>query len=464
LAGIGFQLKKLLGRRSLLGSTLAYGYAAVISTGPWLMAILALGGLTLVVPAAVSEREMWLFRAIVIFAYAVSFVMLGPYQLPLTRHLADRIYLKDYKSIVPIFFTSLLLGVSVQAVAAAFLFGWADAPPLFTVLAVALTVVISLVWHAMIFLSAARDYASIVKAFAIGVAASLGAGWFLGTRMGGVGSLMGFLAGQALLWFLLMRRVLAEFLPTDRVFDMSAIGALKRFPALAVAGLFYNAGLWIDKVVYWEGAGMTVSGILRAYPPYDTALFVAYLSTVPAFSVFLVRVETEFYDEYRRFYATILAKRTYPEIAGVHAQMGRVIGRGLLSVLKLQGTVTALCLLFSGSLVQLLGLDPACLGIFRIGLLSALAHVLFQFTLVILLYFDARGLALGISAAFCLLNAGLSALALKLGYAFTGYGILLACMISFALAYAALVHLFRRLPFLTFARQPIQAPGPEPSA
>lgn len=50
MAGIGFELRKMLKRDSLLGLLRAYTYAGIISSGPWILSIvgiLLIGILTL---------------------------------------------------------------------------------------------------------------------------------------------------------------------------------------------------------------------------------------------------------------------------------------------------------------------------------------------------------------------------------------------------------------------------------
>ena len=46
MAGIGFELKKLFQKKGVLNTAKAYGYTAVISTGPMLLGVLLLYGIT----------------------------------------------------------------------------------------------------------------------------------------------------------------------------------------------------------------------------------------------------------------------------------------------------------------------------------------------------------------------------------------------------------------------------------
>jgi uncharacterized membrane protein len=56
MAGIGFELRKLLKRDSLLGLMQAYTYAGIIGSGPWVLSIVGiliiglLSSLSVVVP------------------------------------------------------------------------------------------------------------------------------------------------------------------------------------------------------------------------------------------------------------------------------------------------------------------------------------------------------------------------------------------------------------------------------
>ena len=42
MAGIGFELRKLLNKRSYTGLLQAYAYAGIISSGPWVLSIVGI--------------------------------------------------------------------------------------------------------------------------------------------------------------------------------------------------------------------------------------------------------------------------------------------------------------------------------------------------------------------------------------------------------------------------------------
>src|SRR4029450_2297172 len=95
MAGIGFELRKILKRDNLLSLLQAYSYAAVISSGPWVLSIvgiLIIGILSysMVVPPTPITQ----FHVSVPYVTAVSLIFTGPFQLAFTRFAADRLFEK----------------------------------------------------------------------------------------------------------------------------------------------------------------------------------------------------------------------------------------------------------------------------------------------------------------------------------------------------------------------------------
>ena len=77
---------------------------------------------------------------------------------------------------------------------------------------------VSLIWLAMIFISAVKDYIQIVMAFAIGTAISIGGALWLSRSFGAEGHMLGYIAGQAVIFFWLVARLTSEF-PAGAIWD-----------------------------------------------------------------------------------------------------------------------------------------------------------------------------------------------------------------------------------------------------
>ena len=102
MAGIGFELRKMLKRDSLLGLLRAYTYAGIISSGPWILSIvgiLLIGILSL--PFVIPGSLITQFQVSVTYLIAVSLILTGPLQLAFTRFTSDRLFEKRDDLILP---------------------------------------------------------------------------------------------------------------------------------------------------------------------------------------------------------------------------------------------------------------------------------------------------------------------------------------------------------------------------
>jgi uncharacterized membrane protein len=189
---------------------------------------------------------------------------------------------------------------------------------------------------------------------------------------------------------------------------------------------------------------------LVVYPFYDSAMFIAYLSTVPAMAMFLFHSETRFYEHYSSFYRDIEHKASYAKIEHNHKAMVRSIFGSTGYFFLLQGCIVGLAALFAPIIVQLLNSDYLLVGMLRFGLIGAMFQVLTMFILVLLSYSDARRESLMIQVCFLVTNAALTFVSLQAGFSFYGYGYFLSTIITFLFALALLMRYFAKLPYHCF--------------
>ena len=93
MAGIGYELRKLLKHESLMALMRAYLYAGIISSGPWVLSIvgmLAIGMISVSVSA--EHRVITQFQVTVTHMIAASLILTGFAQLAFTRFVADRLF------------------------------------------------------------------------------------------------------------------------------------------------------------------------------------------------------------------------------------------------------------------------------------------------------------------------------------------------------------------------------------
>lgn len=453
MAGIGFALRKLARRDDLLGILQGYAHSALVSTGPWVFTVLSLATISVVANGSMALEDLNTFRLVVIYNFAFSLVGTGPVLMVATRFLADQIFLKKVDGVVGMFLGALGILCVVQfPVVAGFYFFYIDADPAMQLLAVTNYMVVTGVWLVGIFLTALKDYGAITLAFAVGMVVAAVTALLLAPAWGGAGLLLGFTAGLAAILFALVARLLSEY-PYRVERPFAFLSYFRRFWELSAAGLVLNLAIWVDKWIMWFAPerDLRVSGFI-SYPDYDTAMFLAYLTVIPAIAGFVVSVETSFFERYLHFYRDIQRHATFAQIEDNQRDLVSTVLRGLRNLVVLQGSITFLAIVLAPRLVATFGLPAAQLGMLRIGMLGSFFHALAVSLAVFLAYFDLRKPMLFVYVALLMTNVGFTLVTLRLGFPYYGYGYFLSALVTFAAAVIVLAYHLDRLPYLTFIR------------
>lgn len=451
MAGIGFALRKLARRDDLLGVLQGYAHSAFITSGPWMFTILALAGINLLGRDLVAAEELALFRVVVIYNFCFSVVFTGPLVLVATRYLADAIYSKEVDAAPGMLLATLGLGYAIAALTAGPFYIWFSALP--TAVMVGGLVNFFLVcgiWVVSIFLSALKDYLSVTVAFGVGMVIGVVTTALLGAFFGGAGMVWGFSLGLGSIQFGLIARVFAEYpYKVARLFAFLAY--FRRYWDLALIGLVANLAVWSDKWVMWfVPEREIVSGAMVIYTDYDSAMFVAYLTILPALTLFTVNIETRFFEHYQGFYRDIQQHATYDQIARNHRSIIGALLDSCRNLVILQGAMCAVTIFSAPAIVGALGLHYQQIGMFRFGVLGAFFQAMFLFCTVILAYFDLRRRNLAVQTLYLLGNGGFTLLFSDMGFAWYGYGYFLSSLVAFVVAYLMVADAVRRLPYFAF--------------
>ena len=307
----------------------------------------------------------------------------------------------------------------------------------------------------MIFLSAARDYFAIIKVFISGYLLAIIMGFGGAYYYGLDGLLWGFAVGLLFLGVLLCARVYQEF-PSRVRFDRGVLGYWRRMPWLVLCGFCYNAALWVDKIIFWIADGRKAAGgVLYAPADYDTCFFWAYLTIVPAMTLFLIRIETSFYSHYADYLGAVSGGASYWEIEQKCAIISDNLRLSISRLLKIQGGFTGLVIFIAPDLVRMLHMSSDLVIQLRYAFLAAFVQSLFLIMIIVILYFDLQKLAGLLTLAALILNTVFS-----LYFAFNhnilgGIGALAAFLIALLVGMYYFNRHMKDLIFETFARQRI---------
>lgn len=456
MAGIGFELRKLLNRKGYLGLFQGYLYAGLISSGPWILSILGVlligfFSLAMVVP----HYQIIQFQVSVTYLMALSLILTGFLQLAFTRFIADRLFEHKEYLVLANFHGAILITTCASGVVAglAALLLFPGESVVYRLLLTGTFVVMSDIWIAAIFLSGMKRYKAILVMFLIGYGITVLAS--LGLRPWGLeGLLGGFFIGQGILLYGMMVLVLRDFPGADFVrFDF--LQARKQYPSLIWIGFLYNLGIWSDKLIFWyyPHTSTAVIGPLRASEIYDFPIFLAYLSIIPGMAVFLVRMETDFVEYYEKFYNAVREGETLHYIEETRNQMVATIRQGVAEIVKIQGIAILLVFALGPTLLSALGISQLHLPLLYVDVVSAGLQVVFLGLLNVFFYLDRRRIVLGLTLLFLVANVALTSLSLKLGAPFFGYGFALAMLLTVTVAMMVLDRKIDSLEYETFMLQ-----------
>ncbi|MCB1236448.1 MAG: exopolysaccharide Pel transporter PelG [Verrucomicrobiae bacterium] len=437
MAGIGFEIRKMLAPASWHGTLRAYAYAGIISSGPWIISIVSIILLNALLQPLISESERTLFSTIVTHAYALALILTGALQFVLNRYAADRLSARDRMGILPSCVAALVLTAFLSLGAGGVLFGLLMPEPVGVRLgAISLFVYVSLIFVCANYLGVLQNYRGVVFGFACGYAVGCAAAWFGATRWGVTAALAGFAAGHLVLFVLLFGALRRELSGGAELASWSFLGHFRRYPGLALCGFLYNAGIWIDKILFWRFSehNIRVSGALRASLEYDLSIYLSLLSIVPGMAVFFLRLETDFAACFERFFDATNRGGTLGDIEARKADMVDSLRSGFAQLVSVQAVVTLSLLIYGQRIAEWLGIGAIQAGIFRVTLVGAFLLILFLAMLTILFYLDDRRGALVSCAVFALGNAGLSFATLRANEAWYGFGFVVAAGVAMFIA------------------------------
>ncbi|MBF0196513.1 MAG: exopolysaccharide Pel transporter PelG [Planctomycetes bacterium] len=454
MAGIGFKIQKLLAEDTYWGVVKGYFYSAVISSGPWLISIICIGTLGILYQPLIGHSEHHVFRGWVTYCYASSLVISGALQVLMTRYLSDCIYKNDDESIFSSFVSFSIPTFVLHFLSAVLFLYFCGFPVGFIYGGAFLYAIINEIWIAMIYLSAAKDFITIVVAYFIGAIMSIGGSYFLVEEHGLNGLVVGYTFGQTFLLAILTSRILLEF-PIGKLLNFDWLRYIITHPSLLLIGFFYNGAIWVDKIVFWVYQGEEIYPGIYSCSFYETPSFLAFVTIVPTLSIFLVRVETSFYRAYRMYYNKVVAKAGLKEILEEKKMLTESLRLSFYRLMLFQGLITSLSIFMAPEIVKYLNMEAYQLAVLRITILGAFIHALLMVIMIIILYFDWKGLALRVNMLFFFSNMILTWWIMDFDLSYQGYGYFFACLISFCYATLKFFQRFDDLEFITFTSQPL---------
>ena len=457
MAGIGFELRKLLEKDNYLGLCQAYAYAGIISSGPWVLSIIGIllvgfFSLGVVYPQMVIVQ----FQVSVTYLILSSLILTGFIQLGFTRFIADTLFRKQDDLVVPNFNGLLLLVTGVGGLCGilALFFLFSGMSMSYRMLMLSGFVILCAIWVATIFLSGMKQYKQIVALFGIGYAVTV-AGALLLRPLGMEGLLLGFVFGHLVLLGGMVGLILRTFPLQGEIiaFDFLRPGAM--YLTLIWSGFLYNLAVWTDKLMFWfnPDTSQHIIGPLRASLLYDLPIFLAYMAIIPGMAVLLGRIETDFVEYYEKFYDSVRGGGSLEQIENLRDNMLFTVRQGLFEIFKIQAITVILIFVLGEKLLVWIGISTLYLPLLYVDAVAVGLQVVLLGILNIFFYLDKRVIVTWLCLLFLVANAGLTWLSLQLGVSFYGYGFAVALLLTVLTGMHLLTRKLDVLEYETFMLQ-----------
>ena len=451
MAGIGFQLHKLIEDKSFLNKAKAYIFASIITSGPWILSVVCLALLGLLSTLFITSESFIIISITILYSFAFSIIITGPIQFVLTRYLADKEYLKQKEKMLSALFTALALTLFVSLAFAVPWYILNEGSWGLKIISISLFVIISSIWTMLDFLSCLKHYQSIVTAFLIGNGASVALLLLIGNFLQLEGALLGYTLGQLCILLLIIFTALREF-PLKGLFNRELLTYFGGFPYIFLTGIFYNLGLWIDKLLGWFILGEKVYGNFTAFNYYDTPVFIAYLCIIPSLAYFIIQSETKFYLVHRRFFDSI-THETLQKIVQYKNELIALLKKSVIKLFIVQFTTCLIGFILSDFIGAFFNLNPMSIDILRILFFAAGCQVAFLYIIIFLMYFDLSNISFFLVLTFFCLNFGFNILWINFPIFVYGLGYLLAIGITLIISVIVLFFSVSDIEYNIFLRQ-----------
>ncbi len=445
MAGIGFKLRKIFSENSMTAKLKGVLFATFTTIGPTLTFI----GMLLLINAGLnhfgaSEGDRLFFSASLFYLFLINLLISGATGTILSRFIADQINDGTVENVPAALIGSLVLVSSLAALAGGavtwLLWRHTAVAASYLLAYYALYLVIAITYAVMNFISAIKEYGRISLAYLVsillGIAAFFGFYLVLGQDLL-FSVLLGMLLAFSLIDIILIYLVLTFFKGSAQTYFLF-LGHFRRNLMLFWGGFLYMLTLYIPTLFFWFFSDLsTPVAIFRVAPAYDMAMFLAILANVSSTVIFVVKVETNFFEKYQR-YVSSLVHGTYRMIEKNRVQMVRTITLELFYIYEVQLIITLLLTSLGIIFLPMIGYGGLVLNYFPILGISLYTTSLMYFTTVFLYYFDDQAGSLMTMLVFFVVTLAATLIVLRLGISYFPLPLLAGGMASWIYAFLRL--------------------------
>lgn len=395
MAGIGFELNKMLEKKSVLTYTGYYAASAIIYVGPTILGIVLLAAVRILCDInGTSKADQDMIIVIISYSLIAAIAINNLFNLIITRYIADCIYNHKQRDVLPAMYGGILLQLGVGTLLYGLFVIFSGIDLITGILTFMMFSLFIVAWTMISFLSAVKDYRRILIYFVIGIVIAIGSGYVLiQTNMNPVHALLIMVIIGYGFMITAYHIVLTKYFTVRSNNFFGYTKYLKRYPALIAIGVFITIGMYFHMVWMWYSPfGVIVGGQLyRSLPIYDVPALFAFITTFFATINFSAQVEVNFYPFYRNYFDLLNGEGTIRQIDSAERSLTSTMWRELSYLTIKQLIFSVLVIALGAQLLDALGvvyLDTVSEGVFQTLCIGYGLYAVGNSIMLVLLYFS----------------------------------------------------------------------------
>lgn len=414
MAGIGFELRKIFGKKTLLSRTWGVIYASMVSVGSSLVFIILLFLVRFLMQYYhATELESLFFTSSFTYAFLVAILISAFMNTVVSRYISDQVFEgKEHDICASMFGTLTVSSVGAGIVALILCLGmyFHDGVPFQFLIAYYLLIILaSNVYNMITYVSALKEYMKVTLSYLAGVIITIvlfGVFYHVFHMHLIMAVYWALAAGFFCINLLLVNTCVKMFgAPSNQYFAFLAY--FKKYPKLLLSGCAYMVGFYISNIIYWHFSDMSVQiSIFKTAPNYDMAMFLAMVVNLSGMVIFEVKTETTFYEKYIE-YLSAINKGTYDLIESKRVALQNTISLQLFFLYEVQLIITIILICLANVFYPYLGLGSQILNLLLLLGMGLFCTFCMYSTVIFLYYFeDHRAAAISTGVFFATVLVG----------------------------------------------------------
>lgn len=439
MAGIGFELNKLVNKKNFLSKVSGYFYTTSSCLGSMILGFVllfviqfiakSLGQDTLITEKFTSYTTNTVFLSMIIFSV---------FSLILSRYISDLIYTKNEERILPSFWgvITIMIPISLIIYIPILMISKIDAIDI-TLLLILLAEFVS-TWVITLYITILKQYKKITLAFGLSILVSVALLIICyQIKIINMEIMLGTIIISYGIVLMLLISILQKKLNGNSTYTYEFLNWFSKYPILAFTGLFSTMSALIHFYIMWfSNNGKEVQGLIHSAPTYDLPAIMAYFSTIITSVTFIAVLEPNFYKKYSNYFKLLNASGNYEQLHMAKREMVATLKVELRNLILKQIVCTLFFVIIISQILSNLniGMTKSMIESFKILCIGYSLYAIGTVMLQLQLYFsDNKGAFISSLVLFVCTAIG-TFLTLFLDQTFYGVGITIGSAIMAVVA------------------------------